>query len=259
VLRDRILTRAELAAVVAQRTGSDDLRAKLSESFGAYLKPAAARGELCFAPSAGQNVRFTHPATWVGGLEAADPGRARRGHAPLPARLRPRRAGGLRALVGHPVAGPRARAHPPPRRCRRRGRLGRPQRLHARGGRGGGRRARPAADGGDRAVRGAAGRGLRPRRGPRPRPRRVPRWGPRAAVLRRTCGAPEPAHRDGREAMLPAPSRPGRGSLLPARAKRPRRYPRDIAARRTTGTGDRLARRISRATPFAAVRASPPR
>jgi hypothetical protein len=73
VLRDRILTRAELAAEVAERTGSDHLRAKLEESFGAYLKPAAARGELCFAPSAGQNVRFTHPATWVGGLETADP------------------------------------------------------------------------------------------------------------------------------------------------------------------------------------------
>jgi hypothetical protein len=64
-LRGRELTRNELAVHVARITGSPDLSAKLEDSWGAYLKPAAFRGQLCFAPPAGQNVRFTHPETWV--------------------------------------------------------------------------------------------------------------------------------------------------------------------------------------------------
>jgi hypothetical protein len=64
-LRGRELTRNELAVHVAQITGSPDLSAKLEDSWGAYLKPAAFRGHLCFAPPAGQNVRFTHPETWL--------------------------------------------------------------------------------------------------------------------------------------------------------------------------------------------------
>jgi hypothetical protein len=71
-LRGRELTRNELAVHVARITGSPDLSAKLEDSWGAYLKPAAFRGQLCLAPPAGQNVRFTHPQTWVTELRTAD-------------------------------------------------------------------------------------------------------------------------------------------------------------------------------------------
>ena len=74
-LHDRVLTRAELADEVARVTGDAGLAEKLTESWGAYLKPASFRGRLCFGPPAGQNVRFTHPATWIAGSlgPAADP------------------------------------------------------------------------------------------------------------------------------------------------------------------------------------------
>jgi uncharacterized protein YcaQ len=60
-LEGRQLTREELAATVAEITGDDALTEHLRESWGATLKPAAFRGRLVFAPSAGQNVRFTRP------------------------------------------------------------------------------------------------------------------------------------------------------------------------------------------------------
>jgi hypothetical protein len=72
-LEDRQLTREELAAEVARLTGSDQLGDKLRESWGALLKPAAALGKLCFAPSQGQQVRFTRPDTWLGGWAGHDP------------------------------------------------------------------------------------------------------------------------------------------------------------------------------------------
>jgi hypothetical protein len=71
-LHDRILTRAELVDEVARITGSTMLAERLRESWGAYLKPASFRGQLCFAPPDGQNVRFTHPATWIADLGTAD-------------------------------------------------------------------------------------------------------------------------------------------------------------------------------------------
>ncbi|TQM83684.1 winged helix DNA-binding protein [Saccharothrix saharensis] len=64
-LRDRVLTRAELADEVAART-SAHLGEKLRESWGAYLKPASFRGALVFGPGEGRFVRFTHPRTWLG-------------------------------------------------------------------------------------------------------------------------------------------------------------------------------------------------
>jgi hypothetical protein len=67
------MTRAELADEVARATGSASLAERLRESWGAYLKPASFRGELIFGPSAGQNVRFTHPATWLSDLKAVGP------------------------------------------------------------------------------------------------------------------------------------------------------------------------------------------
>jgi hypothetical protein len=60
------LTREELAAAVARTSKSPELGEMLRESWGALLKPAAVRGVLCFAPSAGQKVRFTRPDAWIG-------------------------------------------------------------------------------------------------------------------------------------------------------------------------------------------------
>jgi Winged helix DNA-binding domain len=61
-----VLTREELAQAVARVTGSAKLGARLaSGSWGTILKPAAFTGRLCFAPSVGQRVRFTHPSTWL--------------------------------------------------------------------------------------------------------------------------------------------------------------------------------------------------
>ena len=65
-LDGRLLTREELFT---------DLRSagyQVTEgSWGTILKPAAFSGRLCFAPSVGQHVRFTQPASWLGGLETA--------------------------------------------------------------------------------------------------------------------------------------------------------------------------------------------
>ena len=72
-LDGRLLTREELAAEVARLTGSEALGGKLRESWGALLKPAAALGLLCFAPSQGQQVRFTRPDRWLGGWTGHDP------------------------------------------------------------------------------------------------------------------------------------------------------------------------------------------
>ena len=55
-LDGRSLTRAELAEAVGDE--------RLLESWGSMLKPAAAAGALVFAPSDGQNVRFTRP-SWT--------------------------------------------------------------------------------------------------------------------------------------------------------------------------------------------------
>ena len=72
-LDGQLLTREELAARVGELTGSPALGDKLRESWGALLKPAAALGLLCFAPSKGQQVRFTSPGSWLGGWAARDP------------------------------------------------------------------------------------------------------------------------------------------------------------------------------------------
>ena len=70
-LEGRELTREELAAEVAREAGDPGLAEKLSESWGSFLKPAAFRGLLCFAPDQGRNVAFTSPRTWLGGVEPA--------------------------------------------------------------------------------------------------------------------------------------------------------------------------------------------
>ena len=60
------LTREELTAAIAERSGSPRLAERVGESWGSLLKPAAFQGRLCFAPSDGQKVRFTRPDTWLG-------------------------------------------------------------------------------------------------------------------------------------------------------------------------------------------------
>jgi uncharacterized protein YcaQ len=74
-LDGRLLTREELATRVGELT-TPSLGDKLRESWGALLKPAAALGLLCFAPSQGQQVRFTRPDTWLGGWTGHDPEQA---------------------------------------------------------------------------------------------------------------------------------------------------------------------------------------
>jgi winged helix DNA-binding protein len=71
-LDGRQFTREELAAEVARLTGIDGLGDKLKSGFGELLKPAAFRGDLCFAPGDGQRVRFARPDQWLGPWEPMD-------------------------------------------------------------------------------------------------------------------------------------------------------------------------------------------
>jgi hypothetical protein len=64
-LDGRSLTRQELADAVAELTGAAHLGEKLRESWGALLKPAALKGDLCFAPGDGPTVRFARPDRWL--------------------------------------------------------------------------------------------------------------------------------------------------------------------------------------------------
>jgi hypothetical protein len=71
-LAGRTLTRAELAAAVGAATGSADLEGKMRGGFGDLLKPSAFRGDLVFASSAGQHVRFARASDWIGAFEPVD-------------------------------------------------------------------------------------------------------------------------------------------------------------------------------------------
>jgi hypothetical protein len=64
-LEGRTLTREELADEVARLTHAPHLRERLLSGWGAMLKPAAAKGYLCFGPNQGRNITFTHPKTWL--------------------------------------------------------------------------------------------------------------------------------------------------------------------------------------------------
>ena len=65
-LTGRMLTREELVREVGRILRSRSLAAKMgASSWGTMLRPAAFTGRLCFGPSVGQRVRFTHPATWL--------------------------------------------------------------------------------------------------------------------------------------------------------------------------------------------------
>ena len=69
VLGGEPLTREELAEAIIRATGHDDLRAPLTQGFGAILKPLAFRGLLCSGPPRGRNVTFVAPRAWLGGWE----------------------------------------------------------------------------------------------------------------------------------------------------------------------------------------------
>lgn len=77
-LDGKILTREELATEVASITGAPHLGDKLRESWGMLLKPASYLGDLCFGPNLGQNVRFTHPASWLHNWFQVEPAHAQR-------------------------------------------------------------------------------------------------------------------------------------------------------------------------------------
>jgi hypothetical protein len=71
-LDGQMLTREALADEVGRVTGIAGLDGKLRGGFGDLLKPAAFRGDLCFAPNDGRNVRFARPAEWLGELAVVD-------------------------------------------------------------------------------------------------------------------------------------------------------------------------------------------
>jgi hypothetical protein len=73
-LDGRVMTREELAQEVGRLTGSPGFAGKVGEnSWGTLLRPAAFAGSLCFGPSLGRLVRFTHPRTWLSGQSASAP------------------------------------------------------------------------------------------------------------------------------------------------------------------------------------------
>ena len=68
------MTREQLAAALAEHTGSPDLHSLvLSKGWGTPLKPLAWRGDLCFGPNHGRNVTFVHPGKWIGKWQSVEP------------------------------------------------------------------------------------------------------------------------------------------------------------------------------------------
>jgi hypothetical protein len=60
------MTREELADAIIAAVGHEELRAPLTQGFGAILKPLAFRGLLCSGPPRGRNVTFVAPRAWLG-------------------------------------------------------------------------------------------------------------------------------------------------------------------------------------------------
>jgi hypothetical protein len=77
VLRGNLLTREELGAAVAAKTGEPTLGELVQGSWGSLLKPAAYQGDLVFGSSLGQKIRFTRPDEWLPNWQPADPDEAR--------------------------------------------------------------------------------------------------------------------------------------------------------------------------------------
>lgn len=64
-LRGKILTRFELGAAIAKLGAKPKMVEGLLGSWSSSLRYASFIGCLCFAPTDGQEARFTHPATWL--------------------------------------------------------------------------------------------------------------------------------------------------------------------------------------------------
>jgi hypothetical protein len=69
-LDGKVLTREELVAAVMARRGFGHIGDALRSGWGSLLKPLAWQGDLCFGPSQGTRVTFTHPRSasvrWAG-------------------------------------------------------------------------------------------------------------------------------------------------------------------------------------------------
>jgi hypothetical protein len=65
VLTATPMTRQALAEALAARLGDPAFAARITGSWGTFLKPAANRGLLCFGPDEGRNVTFVKPADWL--------------------------------------------------------------------------------------------------------------------------------------------------------------------------------------------------
>lgn len=66
VLGAEPLGRTELADRIQAHLGDPSLNGALSTSWGLLLKPAAARGLLCFGPTDGTRSTFVSPTAWLG-------------------------------------------------------------------------------------------------------------------------------------------------------------------------------------------------
>lgn len=78
VLKGQMLSREELGAAVAERTGVPRFAESVQGSWGSILKPPAYLGNLCFAPSVDNKVRFTNPAEWLPRWQPVEPTTAKR-------------------------------------------------------------------------------------------------------------------------------------------------------------------------------------
>src|SRR5215208_5798987 len=75
-LSGRALTRDELASELERISGSDSVGEAVRSGWGAVLKPAAFRGELCFGPDRGRNVTFVRPDQWLPAWARREPAAA---------------------------------------------------------------------------------------------------------------------------------------------------------------------------------------
>jgi len=70
-LEGQVRTREELMEEAGRLAGPGALPAKVAlNGWGMILKPAAFSGRLCFAPSVGPRVRFTHPDSWLAAVRS---------------------------------------------------------------------------------------------------------------------------------------------------------------------------------------------
>jgi hypothetical protein len=69
-LDGEVLSREELIEAITRARGLEHIGEGLRSGWGTLLKPAAWQGDLCFGPSRGTRVTFTHPTTasprWAG-------------------------------------------------------------------------------------------------------------------------------------------------------------------------------------------------